>query len=294
MASLNTKAPLVVIVGETASGKSALAFELAQRFDGEIICADSRTVYKGLDIGTAKPTPEDQSRIPHHCLDIVEPDQTFTAADFKAQAMAAIQGMTGRGKLPIMVGGTGLYVDSVVYDYQFRPPADPEQRMELQGLTVPELQQRLSVQGITLPENEMNPRHLIRAIETKGRQPDRRPLRQNTLILGLRPEAEELRQRIARRVDSMMRGGLMDEARELSETHGWDAAPMQTIGYQEWKKYLDGSQDLGQTTDLIVRHTLAYAKRQRTWFKRNNSVHWLSNGEELAQSVELTTTLLNK
>src|SRR5688572_21256799 len=160
--------PLIVIAGPTASGKSALAMKVAKKYNGEIICADSRTVYKGMDIGTAKPSAVDRKEVPHHLLDIVQPNQPFTAADFKEQALAAIDDISGRGKLPIMVGGTGLYIDSVIFDYRFGDPADPDKRAQLQDMTLEQLQQMCVMEGIRLPENTKNKRHLVRAVELGG------------------------------------------------------------------------------------------------------------------------------
>jgi tRNA dimethylallyltransferase len=291
---LNVETPLLVIVGETASGKSALALELAERFDGEIICADSRTVYRGMDIGTAKPSAEDQRRVKHFCLDLVAPDEPFTVADFKRQAQAAIADISARGKLPILVGGTGLYVDAILYDYTFRAPADKSIRSEHTALSVGELQNRLNERGIALPNNPHNPRHLIRALETDGVEPTRQPLRPNTLIIGLTVEREVLKERIVARVSQMIESGLTEEAEKLGQTYGWDTPPMQTIGYEEWKEYFLGTATLVVTKELIVKNTLAYAKRQRTWFKRNKSIHWYYNRGEIANIVELTTTPLNK
>lgn len=287
-------APLLVIVGQTATGKSALAMQLAERFGGEIISADSRTVYRGMDIGTAKPTTVDRAEVPHHLLDILEPDESFTAADFKQRAAAAIEDISAHGRLPILVGGTGLYADAVLYDYTFRSPADKRLRQELEHLSVPELQQRLLEQGIPLPNNPQNPRHLVRALETGGQQPKQADMRANTLVLGLHLEREELLDRIAGRVDAMLQAGLEQEAKDLSERYGFAVPPMQTIGYQEWAGYFKGVQSLEETRHLIIKNTLAYAKRQKTWFKRNKSVHWLSDRDKLQQSVDLITTLLYK
>ncbi|MDB5181689.1 MAG: putative tRNA dimethylallyltransferase [Candidatus Saccharibacteria bacterium] len=285
--------PIVVIVGETASGKSALAMELAERFNGEIITADSRTVYKGMDIGTAKPSPEDRQHIRHHGLDLVEPSEQFTAADFKAYADAALIDISMRGKLPIIVGGTGLYVDAVLYDFQFNPLAAPAERARLQKLSIQELQAELREKSIALPANERNPRHLIRAIETGGRTADRGQLRPNTLILGLSPDREELSARIGQRVEHMIALGLEQEVLGLSRQYGWEVPAMLTIGYREWKDYFNGLQTLPETERQIIKNTMSYAKRQRTWFKRNNSVQWLANRGNLPTSVDLVTTLLN-
>jgi tRNA dimethylallyltransferase len=146
------EAPLIVIVGPTASGKSALAMQLAERFGGEIICADSRTVYKGMDIGTAKPSAEDQARVPHHGLDLVEPGERFSAVDFKNYATQTIADIRARGKIPFLVGGTGLYVDAVIFDYHFGQ-ADPELRAKLEALSLEELHEYCRNNNIKLPEN---------------------------------------------------------------------------------------------------------------------------------------------
>jgi tRNA dimethylallyltransferase len=286
--------PLLVVVGQTATGKSSLALELAERCYGEIICADSRTVYRGMDIGTAKPTAAEQKRVRHHCIDLIDPDGHFTAADFKRFAVAAMDDITWRGRMPILVGGTGLYIDAILYDYSFRTPADTDRRKQLDGLSVAELQKQLRAAGIALPNNPQNPRHLVRALETGGKQPERAALRQNTLVIGLQLDKEELAARIVSRVDAMLQAGLEDEVRRLFKRYGFDIPPMQTIGYQEWQEYFNGVQNLEQTRKLIIRNTRAYAKRQRTWFKRNNSVQWISNREDIEKLVALTTTHLSK
>ena len=162
------KPPLIVITGPTASGKSALAMDIAKKYGGEIICADSRTVYKGMDIGTAKPTEQDQREVPHHLLDVVEPNQPFSAAEFKERANQAICDISARGKLPMLVGGTGLYIDAVLFDYHFGLPADPNRRSDLQAMSVEQLQHVCLEQGIHLPINVRNKRHLVRAIEIGG------------------------------------------------------------------------------------------------------------------------------
>lgn len=286
--------PLVVLLGETASGKSALAIELAEKFNGEIICADSRTVYRGMDIGTAKPTPEDRGRVPHHCLDLVTPDEPFTVADFKQQALTAVADITARGKLPIMVGGTGLYLDAVLYDFEFRSPADPEMRKELAALDVSQLQQQLAEQGIPLPNNPQNPRHLVRSLETGGVMAAHKPLRVDTLILGLQIDREILNERIEKRVRQMVDQGFVEEVRQLGQRYGWDVAALQAPGYKAFRAYLAGEASLDEAIDQFVRNDRQLAKRQRTWFRRNNSVHWLNNRDNFAESVELITTFLNK
>ena len=283
--------PLIVIVGPTASGKSALAMALARQFPVEIIAADSRTIYKGMDIGTAKPTVKERRSVPHHLIDITTPDKPITVVDFKALASRAIEEIHGRGRIPMLVGGTGLYIDAVIYDYRFPKRGDPEERKKLLRLSVAELQHLLADQTIPLPNNERNPRHLIRAIETKGQTGHASPLRADTIVLGLNPTPESLRYLIVARVAKMFADGLEQEVRNLQSIYGWDIPPMQTIGYQEFRPYFSHTQDLRRTQELIELHTRALAKRQKTWFKRNESIHWV---KQQRQAVELITTFLNK
>ncbi|MEI7683101.1 MAG: tRNA (adenosine(37)-N6)-dimethylallyltransferase MiaA [Candidatus Saccharibacteria bacterium] len=265
--------PLVVIVGTTASGKSALAMRIAKERNGEIIAADSRTIYKGMDIGTAKPSPDDQKLIPHHLIDVAEPDRKFTASDFKKLANRAIKNIHDRGKLPIMVGGTGLYIDSILYDFSFRP-ANPAERQRLEKLTVSELQTEIRQKGLEIPENTQNPRHLIRVLETNGEVGVKNPLRANTEVIGVQVPDDVLKRRIAERTDHMIAQGLQAEVKELSDKYGWEAEAMKGIGYREWQDYFAGSQDLIKTKKLIVKDTWQYARRQRTWFRRSPDIDW--------------------
>lgn len=285
--------PLIVIVGETASGKTALAIALARQFNGEIICADSRTVYKGLDIGTAKPTVAEMDGIPHHLLDVAKPDEPFNAATFKHLANKNIDEIIARGKLPFMVGGTGLYVDSVIYDYQFRPPADPVERARLEGLSISELQAEIAQRGLPMPANRLNPRHLTRTLETGEALATKSPLRPDTLLLGLETDRETLNQRIALRVEAMFESGLLDEAQRLFSRYGPDVPALETPGYSALREYLEGRSSLAETKALFIRNDRLLAKRQRTWFKRNKSIHWLPQQGRQPAAAELITTLLN-
>jgi tRNA dimethylallyltransferase len=293
MEPISNDTPLIVILGPTASGKTALALDLAERYNGEIIAADSRTVYKGVDIGTAKPTPEEQRRVPHHLIDVAMPDQQFTAADFQRLAQAAITDIAARGKLPLLVGGSGLYMDAVIYNFSFRGSGpDAKERERLQTLSVEELQAELAARNIPLPENAQNPRHLIRALETNGEAPMRDELRPHTLIIGLDPNREVLRQKITARVDAMVEeDGFIGEVKHLSEKYGWDAPALQAPGYRAFRGYIEGDSSLEEAKQLFVQNDMQYAKRQKTWFKRNPDIHWIS---KTAESVALVTTLLNK
>ncbi|MEO6761665.1 MAG: tRNA (adenosine(37)-N6)-dimethylallyltransferase MiaA [Candidatus Saccharimonadales bacterium] len=284
--------PLVVIVGETASGKSALALEIAQKFNGEIISADSWTVYRGFDVGTAKPTAEDRAKVPHHLLDVADPKIGFNAVEFQRLAKEAINDITGRGRLPVLVGGTGLYIDSVIFDYQFLPPSDPALREGLNAMSLDQILERaidmgLDTEGIDLG----NKRRVIRLIENNGSRPTRHELRENTLVIGTKPERTQLHERIYERVDAMLRAGLETEVKSLVGQYGWGVEPMKGIGYSQWRNYFMGSSTLEETRQRIVKDTLSLAKRQRTWFKRNNSIQWI---DDHCSAVELITTFLNK
>jgi tRNA dimethylallyltransferase len=291
MGPLSDEAPLIVILGQTASGKSALAMDLAKRFDGEIIAADSRTIYKGMDIGTAKPCIEDQKKVRHHLIDIITPDEPFTVADFKRLALLAIEDIASRGKVPFMVGGSGLYIDSVIYNFSFRPKSNEMQRGHLQALSIAELQQLIEERGIAMPENRANQRHLIRTLEADGQVPDRERLRPRTLVIGIGVDKEELRSAIIHRAGQMFEDGIIEETKRLSQTYGWGAPALQTPGYKELRMYQAGMVTLEEARHQFIQSHIQYAKRQKTWFKRNKDVHWISNS---AEDVDLVTTFLNK
>jgi tRNA dimethylallyltransferase len=286
--------PLIVIVGETASGKSALAMELAQRLDGEIICADSWTVYKGFDIGTAKPTAADQKRVPHHLLDVADPEVGFSAAVFQRLTKQAITDITARGKLPLLVGGTGLYVDSILYEYSFLPPSDPALRDELNYLSLEEVLARaeameLDTTGIDL----RNKRRVIRLIENEGVRPTKQPLRKNTLVLGIGIEREELERKDKARIDAMVDEGFVEEVRSLLDKYGPDIEPFRAPGYRAFKDYVNGAVTLDAAKLRFFQNDMQLAKTQRTWFKRNESIHWLTTEDKIAEAVDLATTFLN-
>lgn len=284
--------PLVVVVGETASGKSALAMDLAKKFNGEIVCADSWTVYKGFDIGTAKPTPEDRAKVPHHLLDVASPNAGYSAAMFKRQAMKAIEDIHSRGKLPILVGGTGLYVDAVIYDYSFLPPSDPAVRQALNAMTLEELAKKAKNMKLDTTGIDMhNKRRVIRLIENNGVRPTRQSIRPNTLILGIKRPADELSQRIEKRIDSMARQGFADEVRRLGRQYGWDIEPMRAPGYRAFADYVNEKISLDQAKQRFRQNDLQLAKKQRTWFKRNSFIQWVYDPKK---AVEIATTFLSK
>lgn len=286
--------PLLVIVGETASGKSTLALQLAQRYYGEIICADSWTVRREANIGSAKPTAAEQALVPHHLLDVAGPNEDFTAAVFKRLAERAINDIANRGKLPIMVGGTGLYIDSVLFDYGFLPAGDRQERQKLNAMTNSELINIINNRGLDLTGIDTgNKRRLIRLIETNGQKPTKKPIRPNTLVIGIRVDKQELEQKINDRVDKMIKDGLEGETRALVSKYGWDCEALKGVGYAQWRGYFDGQDTLDMTRQKIIKATLDLAKRQRTWFKRNKGIQWITTPVNHKHIDEMITTNLD-
>lgn len=268
--------PLVVIVGPTASGKTALAIELAERYGGEIICADSRTVYKGMDIGTAKPTPEEQARVPHWGLDLVEPGERFTAADFKDYTVAKMSEIRARGHIPFLVGGTGLYVDAVLFDYQFGADAHSDIRTSLETLSVEQLQNYCIKNNIELPENRQNKRYLIRTIEQQGVNRKRSAeVLANTIVVGISTDREILRRRIEVRTEQLFANGVVEEAKTLGKKYGWDSEAMTGNIYPVIHRYLQGMLTLQEAKEVFTTRDWQLAKRQVTWLRRNPYIGWL-------------------
>jgi tRNA dimethylallyltransferase len=285
---------LIVIVGETASGKSSLAIKIAEQFNGEIICADATTVRKRADIGTAKPSPEDQKLVPHHLLDLVEPNQKFNVSDFKQLAEAAINDIKMRGKLPIMVGGSGLYVDSVLYDYSFSVTDSKYSREQLNSLSLQELQQiTKGIKPNELSVDIKNKHRLIRYIETNGKLTKsgiRPTMRGDAVVIGINIDRELLRTRLVERINMQLNSGLQAEVESIIMDYGIDSEVMKYIGYREWKGHLDGSITSAAIRDNIVQSSLALAKKQRTWFKRNKSIHWFNYPVNYNLIVDLITS----
>ena len=285
--------PVVVITGVTGSGKSALAVALARRFNGEIIAADSRTVYKGMNIGTAKPTAEERQGIPHHGFDVVEPGQQFTAYDFQQLAYKAVADIVARGNLPIIVGGTGLYIDAFLYDFQFRPRPGQEMRAALQQLAIDDLQKRVQQAGLPMPANARNPRHLARLLESGTAPSQPREIRQHTLVLGLSVSQGELRRRIEQRVEAMFAAGLIEEVSGLVRRYG-DSEALRAPGYKAVAAYLRGDISRSAAKQQFIIDDMRLAKRQRTWFRRNKDIRWLHAPGRLDQAAELVSVLLGR
>lgn len=273
-------APLVVIVGPTASGKTGAAIKLAKKVGGEIICADSRTIYKYMDIGTAKPTSDERKEVLHWGLDLVEPGMRFTAADFKIYALAKIREIRERGNVPFLVGGTGLYVDAVLFDYQFVDVMNTELRATLEKLSTQELQLYCLKNSINLPTNNKNRRHLIQAIERNGSIPQRksRPI-SNSIIVGIATERDVLMQRISERTEQLFENGVVEESIRLGKKYGWNGEAFKGNIYRIVRLYLLGELKEDQMKDKFTTLDRQLAKRQLTWFKRNSFITWLPLSE---------------
>ena len=286
------KIPIIVIVGETASGKSSLALDLARDFDGEIINADSWAVYKNFNIGTAKPSFPDRKKIKHHLLDVTDPEKGFSAVEFKRLALEAIREIHANGRIPILVGGTGLYVDCLVYDYSFLPVSSKDDRHYFESLSLDELRGMCKDLNYDTRDIDMNnKRRVIRLLENKGVRPTSKAFRENTLTIGIRVEPKELEKNITTRIDKMFKEGLLDEVKSLHNKYGWDIEPMKGIGYREFRDYFEGKIDMQELISRINLDTIKLVKKQRTWFKRNKSIQWHTDRDEIVDTV---TTFVNK
>ena len=270
-----SKLPLIVIVGPTGSGKTSLAIRLANKYGGEIICADSRTVYRGMNIGTAKPSLEEQQEVSHWGLDLVDPGGSFSVSQFKGYARQKIKEVRSRGNIPFLVGGTGLYIDSVIFDFQFGAKYSKEKRANLQEMTISELQQYCVNHDIALPENSKNKRYLIRAIERAGKKSSglEVPL-SNTIVVGITTGKQLLRQRITDRAKKMFKDGVVEETIGLANSAGWCNEAMTGNVYPIIKKLIEKEIDERQAIREFIVSDVNLVKRQLTWFRRNPFIEW--------------------
>ena len=279
---------LVAIVGETGSGKTGLAIEVAKRYDGEVISADSRAIYRGMDIGTAKPTKEEMQGIPHYGIDLVNPDETYSAAQFKEYAQAHIEDIHSRGKLPILAGGTGLYVDGVLFNYSFGGHLNVQERSQLDNMSVDELATLAEKKGIEVSAQTLkNKRHLVRTIERGGKTEDTNELFYNTLITGVQLTRTQLRKRVEARVEAMFRAGLRKEYNDLRAKYEQNSEAFTGIGYREFAEWESGNASMSEVKRHIVQNTMkVLAKHQRTWFKRNPHIKWADTHDGVLELVD--------
>lgn len=280
MASKHLDIPLVVIAGPTASGKSMLATEIAKHFNGEIICADSRTVYKEMDIATAKPTYTERQGVPHFGLDLVSPNESFSVVEFKKYADKKIDDIKKRGHVPILVGGTGLYLDAVVFNYSFGNVGNKKLRLELQHKSIDELHRYCKEHKINLPENDKNKRYIIRAIENHDSMTSKSDMPYyKSIIVGITTEKNILHERILLRIEQQLKNGVVEEAKLLGKKYGWDSEPMKANMYPLMRKFIQGEVSMAELKAKISTADWRLAKRQMTWLRRNKCIQWMSLDE---------------
>ena len=296
---------VIVIAGPTASGKTGCAVELAVRLGGEIVSADSMQLYKYMDIGSAKPTPEERARAVHYLVDEIEPDRPFSVAEYRKKAGQYIERIIGSGKVPLIAGGTGLYIHSIVNTMDFsEEPPDTARRAELRRMAEEKGDDCLHVLLQNLDPDSAkrihpnNLKRIIRAIEAaeKGKRiqsfdhTEEARGEYDCLLFGLTRERASLYERINQRVDQMMEEGLVEEVRSLVERGlKSEDISMKGIGYKEIIGYLEGLYDLDEAVRLVKRNTRRYAKRQMTWFRRYDSMIWYDVTEGLSGAVDEMT-----
>ncbi|NTW61132.1 tRNA (adenosine(37)-N6)-dimethylallyltransferase MiaA [Candidatus Saccharibacteria bacterium] len=273
----DSKQPLIVIVGPTASGKTGLAIRLAQKYDGEVVCADSRTIYKGMDIGTAKPNLAEQRGVPHWGLDLINPGDYYSVADFKQYALQKIDEIRSRGHIPFLVGGTGLYIDSIIFDYQFGDSADAVRREELNNMSIQQLYEYCHSNNIILPENFKNKRYVIRKIEQNGQSVSNRDsMIDNVIVVGIITNKDELMSRIRQRIRQIIDSGVVDEASRIAKQYGWDSEAMKGNVYRLVGEYQKSQLSIEDIERKLAILDWRLTKRQMTWFRRNKNIIWLN------------------
>lgn len=293
--------PVVAIVGPTASGKSALALAVARESRGEIVSCDSLQVYRGLDVGSAKATADERALVPHHLLDVVEPDQDFSAADYARRARAAIDDIIARGRLPVVAGGTGLYLRALRRGLFAGPSRDPDLRRRLEAIARRRGDARLHrllarVDPGAAARIEVNDRlRVIRALEVyraSGRTlsahhredaPVADPRR--WLVVGLDPPRDALRACVEARTRAMFEGGLIAEVRELVARFGSEVRALRAIGYRQAVAVVRGAQTVEDAQRDIVKETMRYAKRQMTWFRHQEDVRWFREAADARVAI---------
>ncbi len=291
---MSNRPKIIAVVGPTASGKTALGVAVARAFGGEIVSADSRQVYRGMDICTAKPTAAEQGGVPYHLLNTKDPSENYTVAEYKRDAIAVINNIITRGKVPFLVGGTGLYIRAVLENLDIPEiAADGKLRAEIEADIARDGLDAVFKKLVALdPEAQhgvdpKNPRRVVRALEVAiltgqpftVQRTRSKPLF-DALVLGIDLPLEILRERIDRRVDAMMREGLVDEVRALTKKYGRTPDAFDTIGIREVIGHLNGDLSLEDTAAPIKLNTWHYAKRQMTWFKKYGSSRWISSETE--------------
>ena len=299
------KPRVIVICGPTASGKTALSIELAKKINGEIISSDSMQIYKDMNIGTAKPTREEMQGIKHYLIDFVDPDKRYSVADFKKDAENAIKEILNKGKVPIVVGGTGLYVDSLIYGIEYQDiKLDEQYRKQLEEIALQDggleklYNKAKEIDNLAIRKISPNDKkRIIRILEiykatgkTKTEQEEesrKNGVKYDYKVFAINMEREKLYDRINRRVDIMIQQGLIEEVKELLQKYNEFPTAMQGLGYKEVVGYIENKYTKEEMIEKIKMETRRYAKRQITWFKKNKQTIWIDGLKDKQDNIQI-------
>ena len=307
---MNEKHKVIVICGPTASGKTALSIELAKKINGEIVSADSMQIYKDMDIGTAKPTKQEMGEIKHYLLDFVSPEDRYSVAQYKQDAKKAIKEIINKGKTPIIVGGTGLYVDSLIYEIEYNDiKLDEEYRKKLEKIAEEQGLEELYKKAVEIDPEAMkkisqnDKKRIMRVLEiyhstgkTKTEQEKesrKNPVEYDYRVFAINWDREILYQRINKRVDIMVEQGLIEEVKEILNKYDKFPTAMQGLGYKEVVDYLNGIYTKEEMIEKIKLETRRYAKRQLTWFKKNKQTIWLDGTNDIQNNINIILEGIN-
>ena len=304
------KEKVIVICGPTASGKTALSIELAKRINGEIISADSMQIYKYMDIGTAKPTKEEMQGIKHYLLDFVSPEDRYSVAQYKQDAKKAIKEILSKGKVPIIVGGTGLYVDSLIYEIEYSDiKIDEGYRKQLEEIVKEEGLEKLYKRAIEIdplamekisPNDKKRIMRILEIYQSTGKtkteqeaESRKNPVEYDYKVFAINWDREILYQRINKRVDIMIEQGLIEEVKSILEKYDKFPTSMQGLGYKEVVDYLNGNYTKEEMIEKIKMETRRYAKRQLTWFRKNKEMIWLDGENDIQNNINIILEGMN-
>ncbi len=307
---MNEKHKVIVICGPTASGKTALSIELAKKINGEIVSADSMQIYKDMDIGTAKPTKQEMGEIKHYLLDFVSPEDRYSVAQYKQDAKKAIKEIINKGKTPIIVGGTGLYVDSLIYEIEYNDiKLDEEYRKKLEKIAEEQGLEELYKKAVEIDPEAMkkisqnDKKRIMRVLEiyhstgkTKTEQEKesrKNPVEYDYRVFAINWDREILYQRINKRVDIMVDQGLIEEVKEILNKYDKFPTAMQGLGYKEVVDYLNGIYTKEEMIEKIKLETRRYAKRQLTWFRKNKQTIWLDGTNDIQNNINIILEGIN-
>lgn len=310
MKRMNEKHKVIVICGPTASGKTALSIDLAKKINGEIVSADSMQIYKDMDIGTAKPTKQEMGEIKHYLLDFVSPEDRYSVAQYKQDAKKAIKEIINKGKTPIIVGGTGLYVDSLIYEIEYNDiKLDEEYRKKLEKIAEEQGLEELYKKAVEIDPEAMkkisqnDKKRIMRVLEiyhstgkTKTEQEKesrKNPVEYDYRVFAINWDREILYQRINKRVDIMVDQGLIEEVKEILNKYDKFPTAMQGLGYKEVVDYLNGIYTKEEMIEKIKLETRRYAKRQLTWFRKNKQTIWLDGTNDIQNNINIILEGIN-